>query len=201
MASHAKNKVILKRGCLYPYVPKKGTNQVRLEPSLPLSFVPAEETLEMLLLEEKSIALWRTYMDACKAAEAHTGDLELAQPRSGEPSPLDWEEAIEAPSLQELADADDFKTPKKVRIIGSLRKEADETYTDPPEIGVISPLNLDLTQVSLLEGKARSVGNLALRRIMFEWDGLALKFGALKSRLLSSESMAHQMRDDVVLQL
>ena len=201
VVSHSKSKALLRRGCLYPYVPKKGTNQVRLEPSLPLSLVPTQDTLNMLLLEEKPIALWQTYMDACKAAEIHTGRIELSRSVPGSPAtPPTWDDTLEPPSLQELADADDFKTPRKVRIISSLKRETDEIHTEPPEIGNISPLNLDLTKVTPLSDKSRSVGNQALRRIIFQWDGLAEKFGNLKSRLLSNEIISQQMRDDVVAQ-
>jgi hypothetical protein len=124
-ASHAKGKALLKRGCLHPCVPKKGNNQVRLEPSLPLSVVPRDETLDMLPLEEKSIALWQTCMDSCKASEFKTGRNELGVLSSGG----SWGDDLgEAPSLQDLVDADDFKTPKKVRIIPSLSREADEDH-------------------------------------------------------------------------
>jgi hypothetical protein len=79
VASHARSKANLMPGCLYPFVPKKGENQVRLEPSLRVKLVPADMTLDGLLLEEKSIALWRTYMDACKASEYVTGRNELGE--------------------------------------------------------------------------------------------------------------------------
>ena len=82
-ASHVKSKAFLRPDSLYPYVPRKGENQVRLEPSLPLSLVPHDEILERLLLEEKPISLWQTYMDACKASEEKTGRHELAPASPG----------------------------------------------------------------------------------------------------------------------
>jgi hypothetical protein len=151
----------------------------------------------MLLLEEKSIALWQTYMDSCKASEFKTGRNELGVLSSGG----SWEDDLgEAPSLQDLVDADDFKTPKKVRIIPSLSREADEDYTEAEEIGVIPPLNIDLSGVTPLEGNEQSSENLALRKIMFEWDGLAKQFGALKERFLAHEGVTGRTKDHVVTQ-
>jgi len=199
IASHAKSKAILKRGCLYPYVPKKGINQVRLEPSLPLSLVPPDGTLDMLLLEEKSITLWRTFMDACKASEYSTGRNELGELDQKRDIP-NWDEHLEAPSLQDLVNADDFKTPKKVRVIPAMRKEDDEEYVEAVEIGAVPPLNIDLSDLSPLEGEKKTSGNLALRRIMLEWDGLAGKFGALRNRFLAHESLTGRTRDDVMAQ-
>jgi hypothetical protein len=182
VVSHLKSKAFLRADCLYPYVPRKGENQVRLEPSLPLSLVSPDEPLEMLLLEEKSIALWQTYMDACKASEYKTGRRELSPTSTGE-EPQSWDQHLEAPNLQELADADDFKTPKKVRIVSGLKRDVDEDYPDTSEIGTIPTLNLDL---STLSPQPKSVGNQALRRIIMEWDSLARSFGILKSRVFSN---------------
>ena len=60
--SHTKSYTNLHQECLYPYVPKKGINQLRLEQALLLSLLPSDEMIEMLLLAEKSVALWRTYI-------------------------------------------------------------------------------------------------------------------------------------------
>jgi hypothetical protein len=79
VASHKKFKVALQSDCLCPFAPKKRSNQVRLEPSLLLSHVPLDEVIELLLLEEKSAALWQTHMEACKALERDTGRNELGQ--------------------------------------------------------------------------------------------------------------------------
>ena len=147
IASHAKSKAALRPGCLYPFVPRKGENQVRLEPSLPLSLVPSDVPLDMLILEEKSISLWQTFMDACRASEAKTGRHELALPSPREDMPP-WEEDFEAPSLQELDDADDFRTPKKVRLISGLKKQVAEEYSHLPEIGSVPLLLLDLSAVT-----------------------------------------------------
>jgi hypothetical protein len=200
VASHAKSKAVLKRGSLYPHVPKKGLNQVQLEPSLSLSLMPADKTVDRLLLEEKSIALWRTYMDACKASELRTGRNEFGMFAGEEDTPDVNEHRLLAPSLQELADADAFKTPKKVRVIAALEREVDEDYVEITEIGSVSALNIDLTGMSPLEGTKRTAGNLAMRRVLSEWDSLAACFRVLKSRFLDHEALTGKTRDDVVLQ-
>jgi hypothetical protein len=92
-------------------------------------------TLDGLLLEEKSIALWRTYMDACKASEYVTGRNELGEISFGEENPY-WDNGVEVPNLEDLSNADDFKTPKKVRVLPFMTKEADEDYVEVLEIGV-----------------------------------------------------------------
>jgi hypothetical protein len=199
VASHARSKANLMPGCLYPFVPKKGENQVRLEPSLRVKLVPADMTLDGLLLEEKSIALWRTYMDACKASEYVTGRNELGEISFGEENPY-WDNGVEVPNLEDLSNADDFKTPKKVRILPFMTREADEDYVEVLEIGAITPLNVDLTTLSPLEGNKRSAGNLGLRKILSEWDGLAEKFGLLKNRFVAHEALTGQTKEDVVSQ-
>jgi hypothetical protein len=150
--------------CLYLRVPKKGNSQVGLEPALPLSCIPPDEPLDMLLLKEKSIALWQTYTDSCKASEFKTGRNELSDPTS---SP-EWDRE-EVPSLQELLDADDCKTPKKVKCVPSFKREADDTFVDYPKIGEIAWLNIDVAGLPpwrdltgphrpAMENYARSVG-------------------------------------------
>jgi hypothetical protein len=94
-------------------VPKKGTNQVRLEPSLLFNLLSPDEMIAMLLKEEKLIALWRTYMDACKASEYLIGRNEFGVLSDIGDIP-NWDAHLEAPKLQDLVNADDFKTPKKV---------------------------------------------------------------------------------------
>ena len=43
-----------------------------------ISLLPPNEVIEELLEEEKSVALWRTYMEACQASELATGRNELS---------------------------------------------------------------------------------------------------------------------------
>jgi hypothetical protein len=114
IASHAKSKANPKGGCFYPCVPKKGENQVRLEPSLPASLLPPDMSIDHLLLEEKLMFLWTIYVvDACKASELKTCQNKLGQIGHKGDTP-DWDKHMEAPNLENLTNADDFKTPKTV---------------------------------------------------------------------------------------
>jgi hypothetical protein len=48
--SHTRSKANLQQNCLCPCVPKKGANQVRLEPSLLLRCLPPDKTIDKLML-------------------------------------------------------------------------------------------------------------------------------------------------------
>jgi hypothetical protein len=150
----------------------------------------------MFLLEEKLTALWRTCMDVCKALERTTGQNELGELSTGRDF-LNWNEHMEATNLQDLVNADDFKTPKKVRIISFMTKDEEDDHVEVAEIGTLTPLNVDELNLTPLEGSKRTPGNVALRRIVMEWDGLAEKFGALKNRFLMHEALTGATKDDV----
>jgi hypothetical protein len=136
-------------------------------------------------------------MEACKCSEHSTGRNELGELSFGEESPY-WDKGVEVPNLEDLTNADDFKTPKKVRILPFMTKEADEDYVELLEIGSITPLNVDLTSLTPLEGTKRTAGNLGVRKVLSEWDGLAKKFGMLKERFLAHEALTGKAQEDVV---
>jgi hypothetical protein len=139
-------------------------------------------------------------MDSCKASEGKTGRNELGDLSAGETSSPDWEH-VEAPSLQDLSDADDFKTPKKVRFILSFTKEVDEEVIDYPVIGTILPLDLDLSRIPNLEGLEEGTPtNRGLRRILVQWNGLTDVLGRLKNRFLIDKNISATMRENVVAQ-
>jgi hypothetical protein len=154
-----------------------------------------------LLLEEKSISLWQTFMDSCKkASEGKTGRNKLGDQSTGGGSSPDWEH-VEAPNLQDLSDADDFKTPKKVRFIMSFTKEVDEEVVDYPVIGTILPLDPDLSRIPNLEGlEDDTPTNRGLRRILVQWNGLTDVLGRLKNRFLIDENISATMKENVVAQ-
>ena len=199
IASHAKSKVNLKAGTLYPYVPKKGVNQVRLAPSMHISLLPPNEAIEDLLAEQKTVALWRTYMEACQASELSTGRNEFGL-LSDDEDIRNWEAHLETPSLRALENAADFKTPKKVRVISGMVKEELDDYVEVEEIGTVSPLNIDITNWSPLEGDKKTIGNMAVRKVVSEWDGLSKKFGMLTTRFLSHEVLTGKSKEDMVSQ-
>jgi hypothetical protein len=198
IASHKnKSKVRLQGQCLHPCVPKKGFNQVRLEPSLPVAPVPPAETLDGLLPEQKLTALWQTHMNAHKASESLTGRNEFGQFGSEMDIPNLSENA--APNLPDLSNKD-FKTPKKACIVPFMMKEEDEDCVEAVEIGTVLPLNVNLTDLAPLEGDSKTPDNRAMRRIVLEWDGVAEKFGTLKNRFVALEALTGRTKDDVVAQ-
>jgi hypothetical protein len=60
--------------------------------------------------------------------------------------------------------------------------------------------NVDASNLTPLEGSKRTPGNVALKRIVMEWDGLTEKFGALKNRFLAHEALTGATKNDVVAQ-
>jgi hypothetical protein len=198
VAGHIRRKALVKPGHLYPRVFKKEEQQVRLEPSLPLIMIPPTEVLNSLLLEVRPIALWQTYMDACKATEFATGRNEQGVFESEEEVVILFDEA--APSLRQLESADDFKTPKKVRMVEGLTQDSEESYVEPASIGSISPLNIDLSDMEPLADPDISTERKAVRKILLEWDRLGQSFGDIKLRLASHEDAGTLMRENFIEQ-
>ena len=141
-----------------------------------------------MLEEEKTVALCRTYMEACQASELATGRNKFGLLDEVREIP-DWEVHLDAPSLCALENAADFKTPKKVRVISGMIREEEDDYVEVVEIGSAPPLNIDITNWTPLEDDKKTTGNLAVRKIVSEWDGLSEKFGVLTSRFLTHETI------------
>ena len=75
--------------------------------------------------------MWHIYFNECKAAEDSTGDNELG---SGPGVP---QENDERPSLEFLEKANDFHTPKKVKVSSLYNNEG----TEELNLGYVNPLN------------------------------------------------------------
>jgi hypothetical protein len=45
-------------------------------------------------------------------------------------------------NVQDLVDADDFKTPKKVRIISFTTQDEEDDHVEVAKIGTLTPLNV-----------------------------------------------------------
>ena len=99
-------------------------------------------------------------------------------------------------SCRALENAADFKTSKKVRVILGMIKIEEDDYVEVVEIGSVSPLNIDITNRTPLEGDKKTTGNLAVRKIVSEWDGLSEKFGVLTTRFLTHEAITGKSKDD-----
>jgi hypothetical protein len=81
-----------------------------------------------------------------------------------------------------------------------VSKEVNKDCVEVIQIGSVTLLNIDLTGLSPLEVAKRTAGNLALRKILNEWDGLSEKFEALKTRFLMHEAATGQTKEDIVAQ-
>jgi hypothetical protein len=86
-----------------------------------------------LLYDERPVAMWHVHFDDCNTPEDATGENEL------EPVRNDSWEAIQHPSLEELERANDFKTPKKVRVLPEYL-DCEELY-EAVCLGNIDPLD------------------------------------------------------------
>jgi hypothetical protein len=82
-------------------------------------------------------------VEACMASELTTGRNKFGKLSNPGDIP-DWDAHIEAPNLECLVLADNFKTPKKVQVIAAMKKEVDKHFVEVVEIGMVSPLNANL---------------------------------------------------------
>jgi hypothetical protein len=113
---------------------KKGAMHVTLLPKLDDSCVPADKELIDLLNDERPVAMWHVYFDGCNMVEEVMGRNKLDAPLD-----LSWE-AVDRPSLEDLERANDFKTPRKVRVMPGF---VDQTVTYKIEaLGQMDPLNV-----------------------------------------------------------
>ena len=105
------------------------------------------------------------FMEACQASELATGRNEFRLLSNDKDLP-NWEAHLETPSLcAYFENAADFKTPKKVRVISGMVKEELDDYVEVEEIGSVSPLNIDITNWTPLEGDKKTTGNMAVRKV------------------------------------
>ena len=74
------------------------------------------------MLEDKAIAPWQTYTEeACKDSESLTGGNKFWELSDIGDIP-NWDSHfLKTMHLQYLADADDFKTQKKVQVISAIK--------------------------------------------------------------------------------
>jgi hypothetical protein len=93
-----------------------------LLPKLDGNCVSADKELVDLLNDEMPVTMWRIYFDGCNTIEAAMGCNKLDAPTITD---LSWE-AIDCPSLEDLERANDFRTPRKVRVMPGF---VDQTVT------------------------------------------------------------------------
>ena len=165
--SHLSKKFQLGTDSLYVMSPRKGSMHATLVPRLDRSCVPKNKTIEDLLNEEKPISVWHVYFDECNAMEEAAGENELEAPRD-----LSWE-ADDRPSLEHLEKANDFKTPRKVKV--------NPTYMDRdvwgkerlPKMEYVIPL--DREDIPEAEDDESAV-QIAVRQMLVRWDVITTNF-------------------------
>jgi hypothetical protein len=120
-ATHRGKKVEPHPNALHVMAPKKGAMHANLLPTLKGSYVPSDVILADLLEDERPVSMWHVCFDGCNASEEATGENEL----QGTGCDSSWDH-LQRPSLDELERANDFKTPKKVRLFLDLDMEVKE---------------------------------------------------------------------------
>jgi hypothetical protein len=172
--THRWKKFDLQPDTFYIMSPKKGAVHAHLLPTLKGNFVPADVSLSDLLDDERPVAMWHVYFDGCNASEESTGDNEL------QASTHDSWEHLQRPSLDELERANDFKTPKKVRLHFDLEQEV------KVELVQLGPLlSLDLTRLQPI--KDISPSQTAVRAMFVGWEVIKNNFEALDKTMVSRE--------------
>jgi hypothetical protein len=117
--SHWSQKVILKTNSLHVRGRK---DQARLEPSLLISKLPADVTVESIVVQEKGIGVWAAFFAGLEAKQERDEFLG-SSPNMGSLS--GWEE-VETPSLDHLSQvARNVWTPKKLKLTDFLLVDAE----------------------------------------------------------------------------
>jgi hypothetical protein len=116
-ATHHRKKVDLHPDALHVMAPKKGTTHANLPPALKGSHIPSDVILSDLLKDERLVDMWHVHFDGCNASEEGTRENKL------QGTGYDSWDHLQRPSLDELERANNFKTPKKVRLLLDLDME------------------------------------------------------------------------------
>jgi hypothetical protein len=112
--------------------------------------------------------MWHVYFDGCNTTEETTGFNELEAPQD------DTWEAIDRMSLEDLERANDFKTPRKVRMMPGFWDHEDAFKMVKPE----QMDALDLTGLFPLEG-APSPNQKAVLQMVEGWERIKSNFEVL----------------------
>ena len=168
--SHSTQKFDLGKDSLYVMSPKKGSVHATLLPRLPRNCLPKHKVLDDLLNDTRPVSMWHVCFNECNAAEESTGHNEL-----GTSSEVAWE-TDEDPSLETLERANDFKTPKKVRVASVFMKQ--ELYGSRLNaLECLIPLSLQ--DIPRDEGDDSEVQK-ALREVFVGWQKITQNFTALR---------------------
>jgi hypothetical protein len=188
--THSKRKFDLQPNTLYVMSSKKGASQATLLPKLNANCIPADKELVDLLSDERPVAMWHVYFDGCNTLEESTGENELEAPHD-----TSWE-AVERPSLEDLERANDFKTPRKVRLMPGF-VEAIHTF-EMVALGRIQPLDLSGLQSI---GGIPTPSQCAVRQMFEGWDTIKDNFELMWSTMMSQEEKTKNDQISITAQL
>jgi hypothetical protein len=189
--THSKRKFDLQPNTLYVMSSKKGASHDTLLPKLNANCIPADKELVDLLSDERPVAMWHVYFDGCNTLEEATGENELEAPHD-----TSWEEAVERPSLEDLERANDFKTPRKVRLMSGF-VEAIHTF-EMVALGRIQPLDLSGLQSI---GGIPTPSQRAVRQMFEGWDTIKDNFELMWSTMMSQEEKTKNDQISIKAQL
>jgi hypothetical protein len=144
---------------------KKGSMHATLVPRLPRNCIPKNKVPEDLLNDERLVPMWHVCFDECEAAEEAAGNNKLGS------GPGVSREDVDRPSLDFLERANDFHTPKKVKL-SQLYNEGNELMS----LEHVTPLDLKYIPSS---GVDQSEVQLTLRQMFVGWKVISSNFLAL----------------------
>jgi hypothetical protein len=162
---------------LYVMSPKKGAMHATLLPTLGYSYIPGDVTLDDLLRDERPVAMWHVYFDGCNASEEATGEDNELQPTKDDA----WE-YLHHPSLDELEKANDFKTPRKVRVKLDMKSEV---IYEPIQLGAIN--SLDLTRLGAIKSDVMTPSQAGVCAMFRGWEVIKNNFQVLGDTLILQE--------------
>ncbi len=189
-ASHGRKKFELEANTLYVMSAKKGGLHATLLPTLRENCIPADKGLGDLLADERPIAMWHVYFDGCNTSEASTGHNELKGVRG------DTWDSQDRPSLEDLEIANDFKTPKKVRLLPEFSEPEEELE----DVQLDAIPQLDLTGLTPVKGEP-SASQKAVRQIFESWSDVRTNFQILSHSLGTMSDRTKGDRVGVRMQL
>jgi hypothetical protein len=143
-----------------------------------------------LLNDEHPAAMLHVYIDGCNTVEEITGQNELEASNDAS------REAIEHPSLEDLERTNDFKTPRKVRLMPGF---VDATYTY--EIFTFGHIELlDLSGLQSIGGKP-TPSQRAVCQMFDGWDMIKENFELIWLTMMAHEEKTKNDQSGIRAQL
>jgi hypothetical protein len=182
-ATHRGKRVDLMTDTLYIMSPKKGAMHATLFPTLGFNYIPSDVKLADLLNDERPVAMWHVFFDGCNASEEATGANELHFSKDEA-----WE-YLHHPSLDELEKANDFKTPRKVRVKLDLKNEVVRQ-----DILLASITSLDLTRLVSIKHDVITPSQAGVREMFRNWETIKNNFQVIGDALTFQDDQRNTER-------